>query len=97
MVLKGLILEVHRHCSPMRRVTLIACCIVVQVLFIFADFAEGPAKRPKLAVMSFKLVGAVDTRVNYLVKPAAFDELVGWVGQGLVVMVNFAILCHVVA
>jgi hypothetical protein len=41
-------------------------------------------------VMSFKTQGAVDTRVNYLVKPAAFDEPLSWVGQGLVVMVNFA-------
>ncbi|KAL0040992.1 hypothetical protein WJX77_001553 [Trebouxia sp. C0004] len=47
---------------------------------------RGPAKRQKLAMMSFKLVGAVDTRVNYLVRPAAFDELVSWVGKGLVVM-----------
>jgi len=31
MVLKGLILEVHRHCTPMSRVTLIAFCIVLQV------------------------------------------------------------------
>ncbi len=70
---------------------MIACCTAVQVSFLFVQFAEGPAKRPKLAVMSFKLQGAVDTRVNYFVKPAAFDELVSWVGQGLVVMVNFTI------
>ncbi len=47
--------------------------------------------------MSFKHVGALDVRVNYLITPAAFDELVNWVGKGMVVMVNPEILHHAVA
>jgi hypothetical protein len=71
----------------------LACCIVVEYLFVFAG---PPAKRQKLA-MSFKHVGALDVRVNYLITPAAFDELVNWVGKGMVVMVNPEILHHAVA
>lgn len=44
--------------------------------------------------MSFKHVGALDVRVNFLVRPAAFEELVRWVVRGLIVMVNPEILHH---
>ena len=46
-----------------------------------------PAKRRHLA-MSFRHVGALDIRHNFFVRPAAFDDVVQWVEEGLVVLVN---------
>lgn len=65
------------------------------VLQTLPCFAGPPAKRQNL-VMSFKHVGALNIRANFFVRPAAFDDVVQWVEEGLVVMVNPGTIlpCH---
>ena len=68
--------------------------IAVQDLFVCAG---PPTKQRKLAPMSFKHEGALDVCVNFLIRPAALDEVISWVEKGQIVMVTPEKLHHAVA